>query len=193
MLVSSQPANGQSNGDSAKTHRVNFKREDIIPISAQHLWQIQTGWVRTLTWDSDGNITTLGLWGKGDIIGSPVSQVDPYQIICLSDVNAQIVPSSLVWTAEALQGHIQQTEALLQMMHCKQIPQRLLLLLTFLSQRFGYGTDQGRLIQIQMTHQVMAETIGTSRVTVTKILQKLEEDGLILRRNKKILLPQSHL
>ena len=192
MLVSSQPVIERSSSDSVHTHRVNFKRQGVIPISPQHLWQIQTGWVRTLTWDSDGNVTTLGIWGAGDIVGAPPSHIDPYQIICLSSVQAQILPGAVAWTTENLQDHIQQTETLLRLMHCKQLPQRLLLLLSWLSQRFGYYTTKGRLIKVQMTHQVMAETIGTSRVTVTKMLQKLEQEGAIQRYSKTILLPHSY-
>jgi CRP-like cAMP-binding protein len=69
------------------------------------------------------------------------------------------------------------------------VHQRLWLLLQWLSQKFGRAIDGGILIDFQITHQDIADTLGTTRITVTKILNQLERDGLILRpRNKHIVL-----
>src|SRR4028118_488504 len=54
-------------------------------------------------------------------------------------------------------------------------------LLTWLAKRFGSEVEQGHLIDMILTHQDIAEIIGTSRVTVTRTLGHFEQQGLIDR------------
>jgi CRP-like cAMP-binding protein len=45
------------------------------------------------------------------------------------------------------------------------------------------------LIQLRLTHQELAETIGTTRVTVTRLMQSLEQQGsLCYSRRQQIVL-----
>lgn len=61
-------------------------------------------------------------------------------------------------------------------------------LLTWLAQRFGRPIEQGTLIDLPLTHQQLAETISTTRVTVTRLLEQLEQAGLIWRIRRRIVL-----
>ena len=47
------------------------------------------------------------------------------------------------------------------------------------AENFGQPASHGRLIIVRLTHQEIAETIGTSRVTVTRFIKHLEEAGLL--------------
>lgn len=76
-----------------KLSRHKFKRHDLIPLRKSLLWQIDSGVVRTLTWDEERAIATLGFWGSRDVVGQPLSQIDPYQIECLTSVEAWILPA----------------------------------------------------------------------------------------------------
>lgn len=58
-----------------------------------------------------------------------------------------------------------------------------------LAQENGTETSEGLLIGIKVTHQQMAEMVGAVRETVTKVFTELQEDGLIVIRQKMILLP----
>ncbi|TVQ11438.1 MAG: Crp/Fnr family transcriptional regulator, partial [Leptolyngbya sp. DLM2.Bin27] len=72
-----------------------------------------------------------------------------------------------------------------------QVPQRLQQLLGWLALKFGRPTEQGRLIQLRLTHQDMADAIGTTRVTVTRLMQELERNGQISYSKKNyVILPQ---
>jgi CRP-like cAMP-binding protein len=161
-----------------------------MPTLPHQLWQIDQGFVRTLTWDTEGNVTTLGIWGPGDLVGLPLTQAEPYHIACLGDVKAGLFPHCYP-SMESMLRHVQQTEALLQIARGRRICDRLRQLLVWLTQRFGYETDQGQVTEVQMTHQEIAETLGTSRVTVTRLLKALEEDGFMRRSRKRYLLMQS--
>ncbi|MEH2137848.1 Crp/Fnr family transcriptional regulator [Nostoc sp.] len=166
-----------------------FTRREVIPHQNDVLWRIEYGAVRTLTWSEDGTFITLGYWGLGDLIGYPLSRVKPYQIECLTGVELSIVPPHL-WHQDinALLSHIQQAEDLLSIVHQKPISLRLWQFLVWLSEKFGRDVDKGKLIDLNVTHQDIAEVLNTTRVTITRILQQLEEEGTVLRHKRRIIL-----
>jgi CRP-like cAMP-binding protein len=161
-----------------------FERSQIIPPASGTYWLIRAGFVRTLTWDVDGNIVILGLWGTGDIISYDFSAISPYQIECLSPVKVLQVsaPSNLT---QILLSHYRCTEALLNITHTRQISSRLLKLLQWLGNRFGQVTTDGAVqITLRMTHQQLAEILGTTRVTVTRLLGLLQKENIVVRLPK---------
>ncbi|MBD2293720.1 Crp/Fnr family transcriptional regulator [Anabaena sphaerica FACHB-251] len=166
-----------------------FTRRSIIPNRNDVLWRIKRGIVRTLTWNEDGTSITLGYWGLGDIVGYPLSKVTPYQIECLTSVEATIIPPHL-WHEDikALLYHIQQAEELLSILHRKPTSLKLWQFLVWLGEKFGRDLEHGRLIDLNITHQDISEVLNTTRVTVTRLLQKFEEEGKILRHKRSIVL-----
>ncbi len=60
-------------------------------------------------------------------------------------------------------------------------------LLTWLTDRFGEDDRKGRLIGLQLIHQKIAELIGSTRVTVTRIINDLEKIGVLSRKGSKLL------
>ncbi|BAY11344.1 Crp/Fnr family transcriptional regulator [Calothrix sp. NIES-2098] len=169
-------------------HRL-FARREMIPPRNDVLWRIERGAARTLTWSEEGTFITLGYWGTGDLIGSPLSKVKPYQIECLTNVEVSIVPPHLWYQdVSALLSHIQQAEELLSIVHCKPMSLRLWQFLVWLSRKFGREVEQGQLIDLNATHQEMAEVLNTTRVTVTRLLQQFEEEGILLRQKRQLIL-----
>lgn len=168
-----------------------FKRQDLMPLGKNLLWQIDCGVVRTLTWDEEGTIITLGFWGVGDVVGQPLSQIKPYQVECLTAVEAEILPTDCWQLREATLTHIHQMEELLRIVHCKRLECRLLKFLGWLAQRFGQEVAQGRLLDLRLTHQEIAQDIGTTRVTVTRLLNQLQQEGKIVWSNQRWILLKS--
>ncbi|MBK1990584.1 Crp/Fnr family transcriptional regulator [Sphaerospermopsis aphanizomenoides BCCUSP55] len=166
-----------------------FTRRSIIPFQNNVLWRIDRGIVRTLTWCEDGTSMTLGYWGVGDIVGYPLSKVNPYQIECLTSVEATMIPPHL-WHEDinALLNYIQQTEELISILHQKPTSLKVWKFLVWLSEKFGRDLEQGKLIDVNITHQDISEVLNTTRVTVTRILQQFEEEGKILRHKRSIVL-----
>lgn len=166
-----------------------FSRRDSIPPREDVLWRIERGAVRTVTWSEQGTLITLGYWGPGDVVGHPLSRVKPYQIECLTSVEVTILPPGLWEQAlDAMLSHIQQTEELLSIVHRKPVSLRLWQFLLWLAQKFGRDVDKGRLIDLGVTHQEMAEVINTTRVSVTRMLQQFEEEGMLLRHERRLIL-----
>ncbi|WP_240041253.1 Crp/Fnr family transcriptional regulator [Paenibacillus ginsengarvi] len=55
-----------------------------------------------------------------------------------------------------------------------------------LSQEYGESETDKVLISIKLTHQEIANMVGTVRESVTKVLQELQDDRVISIRNKQI-------
>jgi CRP-like cAMP-binding protein len=157
----------------------HFQRRETIPLNQSTLWQIESGVVRTATWGADATIIPLGFWGTDDIIGLPLSHIAPYQIDCLTDVTVRILSNGLPYPLDAMISHIQQMEELLRIMHSNSIEQRLLKFLFWFANRFGQDTNDGQIIKVRLTHQEIAEVIGSTRVTVTRLLQKFQSERML--------------
>jgi CRP-like cAMP-binding protein len=159
-----------------------FTRRSFLPAQPNRLWKIEAGFVRTFTYLEDGTTVALGLWGRGDIIGKTLSKVEPYQMACLTKVAATVLPlEEWCQPTETLLAHIQQAEELMIIRSYKKVDTMLIKLLAWLSKKFGHEIQQGRLIDMRLTHEDLAEMIGSTRVTITRILGQFEQEGLIDR------------
>jgi CRP-like cAMP-binding protein len=166
-----------------------FSKREMLPQRNDILWRIECGAVRTLTWSEDGTFITLGYWGCGDLVGSPLSKIKPYQIECLTNVEISVVPPHLWYQdVNALLLRIQQGEELLSIIHSKPIALRLWQFLLWLSGKFGRDVEQGKLIDLSATHQEISEVLNTTRVTITRLLHDFEEEGRLLRLKRQIIL-----
>ena len=168
-----------------------FHRRDAIALQPNILWRIERGVVRTLTWSESGTTTVLGYWGSGDVVGQALSRVQPYQIECVTGVAASYIPShECDKVLEAIFCHTQQTEELLSIVRQESVYLRLRQLLTWLAGKFGHPVEQGQSLDLQLTHQDLADTIGATRVTVTRLLAQFEHSGIIHRHRRHIILLQ---
>ena len=56
-----------------------------------------------------------------------------------------------------------------------------------LSYQFGKPVMGGTLFDLRLTHQDLADTIGSTRVSITRLLRRLEQNGKIKRsQNQQI-------
>ncbi len=88
---------------------------------------------------------------------------------------------------DALIKHIQQLEELLSILHRSPVQQRLWGLLKFLAHKFPVEVEQGQLISPTLSHQELAGTINVTRVTVTRLLQQFEQQGLLLGQKRQLM------
>jgi len=167
-----------------------FSRHERIPLHDDLLWQIERGAVRSITWTEEGTLVTLGYWGLGDMVGRSLSQIDPYQLECLTVVEAKIIPKEQWYQSlNAMLLNIQQTQELLRIVHQNPIEQRLWQFLVWFGQKFGCDTEQGRLIDMRLlTHEDIAAAINSTRVTVTRVLQQLQSEGMLRRHKRQLIL-----
>jgi CRP-like cAMP-binding protein len=170
----------------------HFTRRSPLPIKKNALWKIESGFVMTYTYLEDGTTVALGLWGPGDVVGELLSKMKPYQMECLTTVEANILPvDDLSQLTQILFYNIQQAEELMVIRSHKKVETMLIQLLAWLSKKFGSEVEQGRLIDMRLTHEDLAALLSSTRVTITRLLGQLEQEGLIDRLSlHRIILKQ---
>ncbi len=165
-----------------------FKRRELLPLTSECLWKIEQGIVRTFTWNEEGKTTTLGFWGKGDIVGRALSKLEFYQIECLTPVRISQMPPDFPALHEALLIQLWTSEQMLSIINQHRIVNRLWCLLEWLACRFGEAVPGGISLNLYLTHQDIAETINTTRVRITELLSQLEREGKIKRSRRNLVL-----
>lgn len=168
-----------------------FKRRSTLPLRQASLWRIESGVARTMTWLEDGSTVTLGLCGAGDVVGTQLSAIEPYQIECLTEV--EVTPMSIgEWFPDSayLLARVQQAEEFMLIRSHRRVEEMLLKLLLWLSKKFGRKVSKGHLIELRLTHQDIAELLGTTRVTITRVLKQFEQQGIVQRLPNQLTLLQ---
>ena len=195
MLISNEfSLNRQTQNTQLKFNLLHLKRNfltrEFLPLDTKYIWKIEEGIVRTYTRNQNGQLLTLGFWGKDDIIGNSLSRRSFYQMECLTDVTVtKIFLHNHFLSHQDLITHLSKNETLYLINNQHQIIDRLWSLLKWLAQRFGSITDMKNeiLLDFYLTHQNIAQTINTTRVGVTRTLTKLEKRGKIKRAGRDII------
>jgi PAS domain S-box-containing protein len=165
-----------------------YAKGEVIRLEPSQLWLVCHGLVKLTTISESGEEVLVGLVGSGMPFGSGLTSLLTYQAIALSE-NVQLVciPLSEIATspplAQALlpkiSERLQQTEALLAISGRRQVRERLYQLLLLLKQQIGQPVAQGTRLSVRLTHQDLADACCTTRVTITRLLSKLQQEGKI--------------
>lgn len=166
----------------------SYERGDIIPLEPDRIWLIFRGAVKLTTVSDRGEDMLIGLVRDGMIFGSTLTALPTYQATVLSDV--QLASIQLIEfnqsprLAQALLPlivqRLRQTESFLSIYGQIRVEERLNHLLTLLKQEIGEPVEEGMRFCIRLTHQDFASVCCTTRVTITRILGKLQQEGKII-------------
>jgi CRP-like cAMP-binding protein len=145
------------------------------------------GVVQLSTLYPNGDEGILGLVCPSMPFGLPFAQANPYEAIALTEVVLMRVhimeleqsPRLAQSLFRELTRRLQQTEALLAIAGYRRVDDRLRQLLELLRQDLGQVTPQGIRLSVRLTHQQIAALIGTTRVTVTRLLREFREEGWV--------------
>lgn len=85
-----------------------------------------------------------------------------------------------------LSSRILQTEMMIETLAHRDMGSRLVSFLLILCRDFGVPGESGITIDLKLSHQAIAEAIGSTRVTVTRLLGDLREQNMISIHKKKI-------
>ena len=162
---------------------------------------IEAGRVRLYRSDHDGRQLTMAMLDEGEAFGLvPVNGDDLHDAYAeaMSDCVLRVVPAAdLERTAaehpqvamnlmRSLSQRLRSVEDRLESLAFRGVAARLAGQLLELMERYGRVTPQGIRIDERFTHMQLAEMIGTSRETLTKVLNELRESGLIDVRERLV-------
>lgn len=87
---------------------------------------------------------------------------------------------------QGLSSRILQTEMMIETLAHRDMGSRLVSFLLILCRDFGIPSSDGITIDLKLSHQAIAEAIGSTRVTVTRLLGDLRSEKMISIHKKKI-------
>jgi CRP-like cAMP-binding protein len=168
-----------------------------IPMYSHVIWVVCRGVVQLNTLHPTGDEVLLGFVSNSMPFGLPLTLLEPYQAIALSDVdlmrftNAEVEKSPQLSQeiSRHLRRRLQQSEAMLALVNHRRVEDRLRHLLLLLKREIGQVIEEGTRLPVRLTHQHLANAIGSTRVTVTRALGQLQEEGwLTIDRHRHIVL-----
>jgi PAS domain S-box-containing protein len=178
-----------------------FGRGETIPMPPKSLGYIREGLVKLTTLTDHNKEVLLGLLGPGSPFGGLFTALPLHEVTAISDVQVVFVDLDELVMAPELAQHLflgtahrlQQTELLLAISGEPSAEKRLCQVLNFLKLEVGESIDLGTRLGIRLTHEDLASACCTTRVTITRLLGKLQQEGKVLLDDKShlILLEQA--
>ncbi len=171
-----------------------------IPLQHQDLHIICRGVVQLHTIHADGGETIVGLCGPSMAFGRVITSVEPYWATAIAEVDLLPLSMAEIESSSALMAGIfpqivrrlQQAEAWLAISGRRLVSDRLRYVLIQLAQDFGHVEPGGVRIKLRLTHHQIATIIGTTRVTVTRLLRDFKDEGwLKIQQRQLVLSPQA--
>ncbi len=83
-------------------------------------------------------------------------------------------------------GRLKQAQSRIEDLVFRQVPSRVARLLLTLAENHGRVTPKGIRVEFPLTHQEIADLVGSSRVTVTQILNKFRTSQWINIESKRV-------
>jgi hypothetical protein len=165
---------------SARRFRLRLQANDVLPAGLS--WSILEGYVRTTSFNQDGEAFTLSVWGPGEWLSSSYSTLVPVEMQCISAVWVEQIEPSEAEVVDFLRLQIRNTEQIFEINRVRSAELRLLAMLRWISVRFGQVNSHGHrlsLKEMNLTHRDLADLCGLTRVTVTKNLNRFKALGLL--------------
>ncbi|NDC34609.1 MAG: Crp/Fnr family transcriptional regulator [Synechococcaceae bacterium WB9_2_112] len=164
---------------------VHLSAGSTVPLLKNSVWLVVRGMVKLTAISMQGDELLLGLAGANEPFGDPLTQVDAYAAITLVDTDLLCVscdaiarsPQLAVGLLQAVGHRYRQSEALLALLGLRRIEERVRGFLELLATSYGQPCEQGLRLNIKLTHQDIASALSTTRVTVTRILGALRDEG----------------
>jgi CRP-like cAMP-binding protein len=189
MLLTSPPTILQ-NHNIVEGRRLHFyDKAELIPLTDEGIWQVYRGVVQLSQFASSGDEILLGWVYSENFFGLwlTANQLENYQARALSDVHLRWYPLVEIESSPTLSQFIlgqvihrmKQSEALLAIAGLRKVDERLQELLKLLAKEMGESTKGGTRLKVRLTHQMLANAIGTTRVTITRLLGDFQAQGQI--------------
>ena len=108
-------------------------------------------------------------------------------LLCLTTAEVEQAPQLAIAMMDAIAARYRQAEYMLALLGLRRVEERVRGFLELLAQDYGQPCDDGLRLNLRLTHQEMASALSTTRVTVTRVIGLLRDEGWLK------IDPQRHL
>ena len=190
--------------DGASTETVDRSKTIFFPGDpAERVYLIRRGAVRLSRVYESGEEITVALLRENSLFGVLSLLTGHrsdrfYHAVAFTRVEMITAPANSVRKAieadtavgllllQGLSSRILQTETMIETLTHRDMSSRLVSFLLVLCRDFGVPGEKGITIDLRLSHQSIAEAIGSTRVTITRLLGELRNIGLLQIDRKKI-------
>ena len=183
------------------------KRGDVLFAAGgtdNHVYIVERGRIKIFQLSTKGKETLLWFCARGEIFGvSELCTGSARQVYAQACEDTELVcierdrfkeflaerPSVGLRVIDILSHRLRHLSHAVERLATVDVRQRLQQLLADLGRRYGQPNDKGLVIDIGITHQEMADMIGTTRQSVTTILSELKREGVVVIDGGRMYLP----
>ena len=178
-----------------KCNLVHLTAGSVVPLLKNSIWLVVRGMVKLGAVSVHGDELLLGLAGPNEPFGEPFSTVEAYEavalsdcdLLCLTTAEVEQSPQLCIAMMDAVAARYRQAEGMLALLGLRRVEERVRGFLEMLAQDYGQPCDDGLRLNLRLTHQEMASALSTTRVTVTRVIGLLRDEGWLK------IDPQRHL
>lgn len=187
-----------------------FPRDAVIfheGADADALLVLRSGIVKLVSLSERGTETTLHILRPGEVFGEAAvtEPARPFTAVAVTDAVVDILPRTSLLDLLSTSPAFARSLVGLLSMRLGQVERefagtvtawahhRLARELLHLAGDLGVETRDGTLIPLRLTHEELSNLIGAARETVTILLQKFEEMGIIRRESRRIIVNRPRL
>ncbi len=164
------------------------------------IYFIEKGRVRLTRLSPEGKTVILALLGPGELIGEAAWESGEHDSYAETLEDSRIYqigreafhnfvrenPEFGLRLIQIIGVRLKQAQARIEDLVFRQVPSRVARLLLTLAETHGKVTPTGIRVEFPLTHQEIADMVGSSRVTVTQILNKFRSSHWIEIESKRV-------
>ena len=172
-------------GSYQKNNVVHVTSGSLIPLLKNSVWFVVRGMVKLGAVSVHGDELVLGLVGPNEPFGAAFTNVEAYDAVALMDCDllccnlaeVEQSPQMALALAKAMTARYRQAESMLALLGLRRVEERVRGFVELLARDFGEPCDDGLRLNLRLTHQEIASALSTTRVTVTRVLGQLRDEG----------------
>lgn len=169
---------------------------------SDRVFLVESGWVKIYRLSADGKRVTVGrMRSPGELMGLAETLLEVERTCfagAISNVSMVVLrknqfealmaqhPFLAIKVSKLLAVRMREAEGIIHEMVCWQAPGRLALMLMKMGDRCGKQTKNGIILDVQLTHEEIASMVGTSRQTVTSLLNTFKQEKSIAYEGRTI-------
>ena len=164
-----------------------YQKGEIISLKNSGFYQVYRGVVQLNRLNHREQEVVIGWVTPNHAFGNLINGDSGYYAIALTDVYLRSYkPVEVVRNSQLsrqllseLSYRLVKSEQMIDIISRKKVEERLLGLLSMLKEEMGHPVNEGIRLTARFTHQSIANTLCTTRVTITRIFGDLEERNLL--------------
>jgi CRP/FNR family transcriptional regulator len=173
--------------------------DEISPLydAGMRFYFVESGKLRLYNLLPNGRMITLSILGENDVFLQWRAEAATLSCLCAESMQHSVVlgvsetalvdligaqPAAAVDVIASFTRRLTESQVLIEDLLNNSVNVRLYRTLIELANQFGKDDGGAKLIEIPLTHQRLADMIGSNRVTITRKLHELQDRGIIESR-----------